>query len=277
MTDRSALDYRFDERVVGRYDALRGHPADVASEIGRFLSGLVKPKARVLELGVGTGRIALPLAAAGVEVVGIDRSHPMLAQLSARVDHSSVGTVHLIRGDIKALPFRPAAFDAALAVHVLHLVADWAAVLERVSQLVRPQGRLLLGRDWIDPESFSGQLRNQFRRTVVEVGKDMLPPGAAAATPPAGGGAMAETLNALGARAVGAADQVAAEWPTRISPSQVLHGIRTRDEAESWVLPDDMLTETMVRLDRFAASQWLDLDAPQPVKRRFLVNVFEFS
>src|SRR6202162_5965718 len=57
----------------------------------------------VLELGCGTGRIAKPLARAGIRLVGLDRSAPMLAQLRG-VPRSHLT---LVRGDIRALPFAP--------------------------------------------------------------------------------------------------------------------------------------------------------------------------
>jgi ubiquinone/menaquinone biosynthesis C-methylase UbiE len=62
---------------------------------------------RVLELGCGTGRIALPLAKAGVRLIGIDRSEPMLARGRRRLARAGVADrVHLVRGDIRRLPFR---------------------------------------------------------------------------------------------------------------------------------------------------------------------------
>lgn len=277
MKERPGLDYRFDTRVAKHYDALRGHPPEVSAEIGRAIAAQTDEHARVLELGVGTGRIAVPVAAAGCEVYGVDLSSHMLAALSRRIESEGLERIHLARCDITALPFRQAAFDAAMAVHVLHLVADWAGVLEQVSRLVRPGGELLLGRDWVDPESFSGMIRNCFRKTVVEVGREMLPPGAAAAAPPSGGAAIVNTLTELGARPVGDGEVVAAKWVTDLTPRQVLDGIRSRDDAESWVLPDEVLSETMRRLDAFAASQWPDLDKPQPVARRFLLGVFRFG
>ncbi len=61
----------------------------------------------VLELGCGTGRLAVPLGRAGVRLVGIDRSEPMLARARQRVKRASLGsTVRLVRGDIRLLPFR---------------------------------------------------------------------------------------------------------------------------------------------------------------------------
>ena len=272
----SGLDYRFDSRVAVQYDALRGHPPAVSPQIGRAVADHAGAHARVLELGVGTGRIALPVAGSGCEVFGVDLSAHMLAALAQRIRDESHERVHLVQGDITALPFRSGVFDAALAVHVLHLVEDWAGVLTRVKALVRPGGTLLLGRDWVDPESFAGMIRNHFRRTVQEVGTAMLPPGSSAAAAPSGGAAIVQTLLALGASPVGTGEHVAAEWTTDLTPRQVLDGIRSRDDAESWVLPDEVLVETMRRLDAFALSHWPDPDAPQPVTRRFLLGVFRF-
>jgi len=60
----------------------------------------------VLELGCGTGRIALPIAKAGAEVMGIDRSAAMLARARQRVRRvRPAGAVRLVRGDIRHLPF----------------------------------------------------------------------------------------------------------------------------------------------------------------------------
>jgi ubiquinone/menaquinone biosynthesis C-methylase UbiE len=72
---------------------------------------------RVLELGCGTGRIAIPLGRAGVRLVGIDRSEAMLARARQRVKRAGLGSmVHLVRGDIRSLPFRKTPrFAAVLA------------------------------------------------------------------------------------------------------------------------------------------------------------------
>jgi SAM-dependent methyltransferase len=59
----------------------------------------------VLELGVGTGRLALPLAARGVEVWGVDASAPMVARLRAK---ASGPGVRVLLADMGALPLRAA-------------------------------------------------------------------------------------------------------------------------------------------------------------------------
>ena len=62
---------------------------------------------RVLELGCGTGRLTIPLGRAGVQVVGIDRSTPMLDRARRRVTRGRLhANVTLVRADIRHLPFR---------------------------------------------------------------------------------------------------------------------------------------------------------------------------
>ncbi len=256
------LDYRFDRRVAGSYDTLRGHPAAVTPAIGEALARELGPGARVLEPGVGTGRIALPLLGAGCRVTGVDLSSDMLAALAGQAREG----LRLVRGDITRLPFAAGAFDGAVCVHVLHLV-DARAVLAQLLRLVRPGGTIILGRDWVDPASFAGQLRNAFRQAVVDLAESV--------DFPTGARGLVQTLVALGGEPVDDGEErTAVEWETTLSVAQVLDGIRSRDDAESWVLPDPLLGRVMARLDAEAAANWSDLDAPQPVTRRFVYSLF---
>jgi SAM-dependent methyltransferase len=82
----------FGERVAARYDeqsADRFEPGavDPAVEVLAELAG----GGRALELGVGTGRIALPLAGRGVPVHGIDLSRAMVARLRAKPGGEAIG------------------------------------------------------------------------------------------------------------------------------------------------------------------------------------------
>ena len=64
----------------------------------------------VLELGCGTGRISGPLGRAGVPLVGVDRSEPMLLRARRRIRRGRLDArVRLIRADIRQLPFSTAA------------------------------------------------------------------------------------------------------------------------------------------------------------------------
>jgi SAM-dependent methyltransferase len=75
----------FGERVAARYDASEAamFEADVVEPAVDFLAGLAGDGA-ALELGVGTGRIALPLSRRGVRVHGVDLSTAMVERLRAK-------------------------------------------------------------------------------------------------------------------------------------------------------------------------------------------------
>jgi SAM-dependent methyltransferase len=100
------------------YDDWYGHRGDEAAVVHRLATlapqtaGDRRP--RVLELGVGTGRLAFPLAAAGWEVVGIDASPEMLGQLAAKAPTGDA--VVGVLGDAaepRSIPGGP--FDVVLA------------------------------------------------------------------------------------------------------------------------------------------------------------------
>jgi SAM-dependent methyltransferase len=72
----------YGERIAEVYDEMF-HPPTSAADTVEFLAGFAGD-GRVLELAIGTGRIALPLAARGIEVHGIDASEAMVAKLRAK-------------------------------------------------------------------------------------------------------------------------------------------------------------------------------------------------
>lgn len=82
----------FNERVAARYDESSAEMFDplVIEPVVDFLAALAG-EGRVLELGIGTGRIALPLTERGVEVHGIDLSEAMVARLRAKPDGEAIG------------------------------------------------------------------------------------------------------------------------------------------------------------------------------------------
>jgi len=97
----------------------------------------------VLELGCGTGRITRPLANAGVNVIGVDRSAAMLGRLATRIANpkSRMPTsIPLVRADIRALPFADESFPAVIApygiLQSLIRPADLTAALASVARVV---------------------------------------------------------------------------------------------------------------------------------------------
>ena len=92
-----------------------------ARTVGRrditFWQRMARPvRGPILELGCGTGRVAIPVGKTGATVVGIDRSASMLARGRAKVRRARLASrVRLIRGDIRFLPFPDNSFDLVMA------------------------------------------------------------------------------------------------------------------------------------------------------------------
>jgi SAM-dependent methyltransferase len=72
----------YGERIAGRYDELVAEldPADAVDALARLAGG----RGPVLELGIGTGRIAIPLTDRGLDVHGVDASEAMVSRLRAK-------------------------------------------------------------------------------------------------------------------------------------------------------------------------------------------------
>lgn len=95
----SAAGSSYTQRFADRYDTWFGRER-LTSDTVDFLACLVG-SGSALELGVGTGRIALPLARRGVRVEGVDASPDMVAQLAAKPGGDSIPVVI---GDFTRLP-----------------------------------------------------------------------------------------------------------------------------------------------------------------------------
>ena len=110
-----------------------------------------EPGQRLLDVGCGTGRHSVPLAAIGLQVTGVDLSAQMLAGAQERAHRAGV-EVELLEADARSLP-PMAPFDAAICLceGAFCLVADDReplahdrAVLESIWRVLRPGGRLVL-------------------------------------------------------------------------------------------------------------------------------------
>ncbi|CCG06880.1 ArsR/SmtB family transcription factor [Pararhodospirillum photometricum] len=128
-----------------RWDELRrltGAEEPVEEAIVARLAG--RPLHDVLDIGTGTGRLLERLAPLASQVTGLDQSRAMLALARANLDRAGVRNASVRQGDLYALPFPDASFDAVTLHQVLHYVETPARALAEAARVLRPGGRLII-------------------------------------------------------------------------------------------------------------------------------------
>lgn len=119
----------------------------VTEDVGFYVDEALAAGGPVVELGVGTGRIAVPTALSGVRVIGVDSSPGMLDIARRRADAAAVGDwVDLREGDLRRPPVRERVpLVTAPFRSLLHLERDEDRheALRAVRSLLRPGGRFV--------------------------------------------------------------------------------------------------------------------------------------
>lgn len=109
----------------------------------------------VLDVATGTGNAALPAAAAGAKVTGLDITPPLLSVAARRATASGL-EVTWVQGDAASLPFLDRSFDRVLSCVGVQFCADGHAAAAELIRVCRPHGRVALIA-WT-PEGFLGQV-----------------------------------------------------------------------------------------------------------------------
>lgn len=130
---------------AAQWDDLRlVHGADRAVEEA-LVACLSERRLRdVLDIGTGTGRILELVSPLADRCVGVDQSLEMLAAARVNLDRAGVTNALVRQGDMYALPFGAASFDAVTVHQVLHFAESPAAVIAEAARVLRPGGVLLL-------------------------------------------------------------------------------------------------------------------------------------
>ena len=262
MTQPSVQANNYD-RVAHLYDSTRGLSAEAEREVGDGLAAiLAKHGARtVLEVGVGTGRIAVPLAERGFQVTGIDISTEMLRSLRAkRAD------IRLLLAESSGLPFRAGSFDAVVFSHILHLVPDSAATIRAAIACVRRGGLLLnCSHSYTPtPQQRAGERLNEIIREVTgHVG--WIHGHRASAEP-----VLAEVLADFGATLE---TREIAHWTDVNTLRREVARLELRANSNTWAIPDDAMPLIVERFTAEALEIFGGLDVESQVPARFMVNI----
>lgn len=157
------------DRAADYYDETRGYPPGVDVQIAAFIAqqATLKGTERALEIGVGTGRIAVPLAPHLGAYYGVDLAIPMMQKLRQKDTHRRV---RVAQADVQHLPFAQNSFDLAVAVHILHLVPDPEQAVHELGRVLKPGGYVLHCGDDRD-ESALNPLREAWDKVILRYGQ----------------------------------------------------------------------------------------------------------
>lgn len=139
------MDSDFDPRLYGaRWAGLYDEWHAGMMDDDGAVAALAELGGPVLELGVGTGRLAVPLAARGVEVVGVDISTDMLAQLRAKPGSDAVTIVEADMTTVTLGREFAVVLIAFSSIFALPSQRDQVRVFRNAARHLKPGGRFVL-------------------------------------------------------------------------------------------------------------------------------------
>ncbi len=259
--------YSFD-RAADFYDATRAYPSRAADKITRSILDLTgaTPSTRILEVGIGTGRISAPLIARGLNVTGLDLAREMMDRLRNKLAPGSL--FRLVQGDASKLPFPAATFDVELAVHVFHLVAPWRQAIGELVRVLQPGGLVLHSSHIRDPRSANVLLRDKWHALVQARGERWQRPGAPNRD------AVTAEFQSLGA----SLEEIEVSRSTGATiPRQEIADIASRINSDTWAVSDQVLQATVDELTEWAQGRFGSLDTPVPEEEVFVWQAMRFD
>jgi ubiquinone/menaquinone biosynthesis C-methylase UbiE len=123
----------FDE-YANDYDTWFDEHDDVFQAQQRMLRAAIPNQGQGLEVGVGSGRFAVP---SGTRY-GIDPSRELIRIAKRR-------SIEVVRGEGEHLPYRTSSFDYVLMMTVICFLDDVTAVFREVNRVLQPGGILIIG------------------------------------------------------------------------------------------------------------------------------------
>lgn len=166
------------DSMVKLYDETRTFNRDCFDSALDFLADRFPPCdfGNVLEPGIGTGRIAVPLAERGYRITGMDISEEMLAILKHRLAQPKEPLqISVQKADMTELQFSDAAFDMVVAVHLFWFIEEWRKAVDEILRVVRSGNPVVLMHTGMGAEI--PFLNNRYKELCAEQGHPIKPVG----------------------------------------------------------------------------------------------------
>jgi ubiquinone/menaquinone biosynthesis C-methylase UbiE len=253
--------YSFD-RAVSYYDQTRELPEPVATVGIQAILALAGKRARILDVGTGTGRISVPLLASGANLVGCDLSLKMMRVLRQKFPSS-----RLAQADASRLPFPTGHFQALLTCHVMHLVGPWRQALQEFRRVLAPGGVYINAHTERVGESIRRQIHDFWEARLASYG-DM---------PQRPGVRDEEELNAELVTMGADLETIEVVRFTRsITARQVIQRLADRTQSSTWYIPDQQFEASIQALWAWAEVQFPNLDQEYLEDSQFVLDVARF-
>jgi ubiquinone/menaquinone biosynthesis C-methylase UbiE len=235
--------YNFD-RVAEEYEATRFIPVRIAERIAEQVTRNMSSEDWLLEAGIGTGRIGRALLRQHPRTAGIDISQAMLRYLQTAYSDGTT-SLPLALADVRALPFAADTFQSVLAVHVLHLVAEWERALREMWRVLSVGGKLILGVE----DRTASAIRDYFFARAAQ--RNALPTTTS-------GAHSSQVVAALRERGVAVEERRLPElgWTRSISAAETLDLLQRRTYSLLWEMPDSVLNPLLEETRRWTMQQY---------------------
>jgi ubiquinone/menaquinone biosynthesis C-methylase UbiE len=257
-------DRRDFDAVASDFDRLRALPEAAAQAIrSTVLDAIATPtRARLLDLGAGSGRIGWPFVRAGDDYVGVDVSSAMLQAFAKRREIGNKAA--LVQADGCALPFAAATFDAVLLVQVFGGLKTWRALLDEARRVLRKGGMLMLGRTLTATDGIDSRMKLQLASLLGE-----------RTVPGEPGNVREQAEHYLAVNASSTTLIEAARWSATRTPRGFID--RHSAGARFSRLPFKLRTDALRELGDWAVAQFGSLDASFPETHWFELRLHRFA